>query len=92
MDVYSKIVINIIKSQENIIGPVAVERAQMVHKLKVDWSEHSVSISGDPQGAINELVKQYQELFGQIAVETCKEAAASFTGQLSSEQLPQSLK
>jgi predicted Zn-dependent protease len=90
--VFDQMAEKIIEQQETIIGPLAIERAKLVDRLKVDWSQHSVSVSGDHQAAIDELVTQYKELFGQIAVETCKEAAARFTSQLSPEQLPRSLK
>lgn len=91
-DIFAQIAEKIIEQQEAIIGPVAVEQAKQVAKLKVDWSKHDVQISSDPQGAIDSLVAQYKELFGQIAVESCKEAAAQLLNQLKPEQLPKSLK
>jgi hypothetical protein len=90
--VFDQIAEKIIEQQEAIIGPVAVERAKQVGELKINWPQHDVDIAGDPQLAIDELVNQYKELFGQIAVETCKEAAARYTSQLPPEKLPQSLK
>lgn len=90
--IFNQIAQKIIEQQETIIGPVAVERAKLVGKLKIDWPHHTVSVSGNPQSAIDELVTQYKELFGQIAVETCKEAVARYVSQLSPEQLPHSLK
>lgn len=92
MDVYSQIAEKIIGQQEAIIGPVAVQRAQLVSNLKVDWPKHTVSVGGTPQVTIDALVAQYKELFGQIAVETCKEAAATYLAKLTPEQLPPSLK
>lgn len=92
MDVYSQIAEKIIEQQEAIIGPVAVQQAQLVASLKLDWPQHQVSVSGNPQAAIDQLVEQYKELFGQIAVETCKEAAATYLAKLTPEQLPPSLK
>ncbi len=92
MDVYAKIAQNIIEQQELIIGPVAVEQAQLVEGLLVDWSKRAVSFTINPATVINNLVKQYKELFGQISVEVCKEAASKFAQQLTPEQLPESLK
>lgn len=92
MDVFSQIAEKIIEQQEAIIGPVAVDRAMNVEGMTVDWPQHSVSISGSAQDVIDELVEQYKELFGQIAVETCKEAAATYLAKLSEDQLPASLK
>lgn len=90
--IFDQIVEKIIEQQESIIGPVAVQQAKNVKSLKIDWPQHDVDIIGNPQAAIDGLVEQYKELFGQIAVETCKEAVSRFTSQLSPEQLPESLK
>ena len=91
-NIFVQLVAKIIEQQENIIGPIAVEQAKRVDELTIKWANHSVAISGDPKIAVDDLVEQYKELFGQIAVETCKEAAARYTSQLTPEQLPQSLK
>lgn len=90
-DIYKQIVAKIIEQQEAIIGPIAVEQAELVSELTVDWSEHAISISGSPQAAVDDLVEQYKVLFGQIAVETCKEAVAKLLTQLPTEQQPRSL-
>ena len=90
--IFTQIVAKIIEQQEDIIGPVAVEQAKQVSQLKVDWPQHSVGISGNPQQVIDALVAQYKELFGQIAVETCKEAASKLLAQLPADQTPASLK
>jgi hypothetical protein len=90
---FAHIVERIISQQESIIGPIAVERAKLVKKLNLDdWSKHSVSVSGDPSAAIDELVERYKELFGQIAVETCKEAVSNLISQLPAEEQPKSLR
>lgn len=92
MDVYAQIAVKIIQSQEDIIGPVAAEQAKRVPNLKVDWASQKVSIVGDSVKVIDDLVRVYQELFGQISVEVSKEAAASLVGQLSAGRLPEALK
>ena len=92
MDVYAQIVEKIIEQQEQIIGPVAIQQAGQIKSIKIDWPQHQITVSGSPQDAIDELVAQYKELFGQIAVETCKEAAATYLAKLTPEQLPTSLK
>jgi len=89
---FDQIAEQIIERQEDIIGPVAVQQAKQIKELKINWPEHDVDIAGNPQTAIDELVKQYKELFGQIAVETCKEAVSRYLSQLPADQLPQSLK
>lgn len=89
---FDQIAEKIIEQQEAIIGPVAIEQAKRVKELKIDWPKHDVDITGSPQNAIDELVAQYKELFGQIAVETCKEAVARYLTQLPADQQPKSLK
>jgi hypothetical protein len=91
-DIYAQIAEKIIEQQESIIGPIAVEQAKQIAKLKIDWPKHDVSIGDNPRNVIDELVETYKELFGQIAVEASKEAAARYLAQLSPEQLPNSLK
>lgn len=81
----------IIELQESIIGPIAIQQAKQVSELNIDWSAHTVGVNGDPKLAIDELVEQYKFLFGQIAVETCKEAASKYLAQLPPDQLPKSL-
>ena len=91
MDVYAEIATKIIEQQESIIGPVAIEQAKQVAGIKVDWVKHEVEISGNEAAVIDKLVAKYKELFGQISVEVCKEAASKFSSKLSGDKLPKSL-
>lgn len=92
-DIFDEIVAKIIEQQEAIIGPIAVDQAKLVKELKINWAnKHEIDIEGSPQLAIDELVEQYRELFGQIAVETCREAASKLLTQLPADQQPSSLK
>ncbi len=92
MDIYSQLVVKIIEQQESVIGPVAVERAQAVKGLVIDWPAKQVVINQSPMPVIDELVKQYKMLFGQISVEVCKEAVGRLSQQLTPEQIPASLR
>jgi len=91
MDVYSEIVERIIKQQETIIGPVAVEQAEHVHNLKVDWAKKKVTVSGNGAKVIDDLVDQYKELFGKISVEVCREAAEPLIDKLPDGKVPKTL-
>lgn len=91
MDVYSQIVEQIIKHQESIIGPVAIEQAQHVHNLKLDWDKHHVTVSGNGTKVIDDLVEQYKKIFGRVSVEVCREAASSLIDQLPQNELPKTL-
>jgi hypothetical protein len=92
MDVYAQIVQSIIKHQEAIIGPVAVEQAEHIPHLHIKWDAQEISIDGDPVDVVDSLVRAYKHLFGQIAVEVSKEAAASLLGQLKPDAFPQTLR
>jgi hypothetical protein len=91
--IFTNILVCIIKEQESIIGPLAIRRAEIVKGVSVDWTNKIVSIVGqqDPKSIVDELVLQYKELFGQVSVEVCKEAASSLLSQLPPEQRPLSL-
>jgi hypothetical protein len=91
MDIYSQIIERIIKQQESIIGPVAIEQAEHVPNLDVDWPKHKVSVKGDGAKVIDNLVEKYKNLFGRVSVEVSREAAGSLLDQLPKNQLPKSL-
>ncbi len=92
MDAYPEIAKRIIEEQEAIIGPVAIEQAEQVPGLDLDWANRHVVVTGPGKQVINQLVLQYTSLFGQASVEVCKEAASKITSRLSPEQLPESLR
>lgn len=73
MDVFAEAAQKIIREQEGIIGPVALEQAKKVPGLNVNGK---VSIEGDQKEVLNKLIKQYEQLFGQASVEVCKEAVS----------------
>ena len=91
MDVYAQIVERIIKQQESIIGPIAIEQAEHIKGLKVDWEKKEITITGDGDKVIDELVEQYKQLFGKISVEVCREAAEPLVDKLPKGHLPKSL-
>lgn len=92
MDIFVQIAQKIIEQQEAIIGPVAIEQAKRVSGLSIDWTKHSITFSGDATNAIDELVRQYEHLFGRLSVEVCREATAGLVAQLPSEKQPKMLK
>lgn len=92
MDIYSQLVNKIIKEQETIIGPVALEQAGKVPGLKVSLQDDKVVIEGNNKKDILEnLVKQYEKLFGMTSVEVCKEAVRGLISQAPRDQVPQML-
>ena len=73
MDKYTEAAIKIIKEQESVIGPVAFDLAKRAGGINF-VSERDVTIQGDPQNALNNLVVQYSQLFGRTSVEVSKKA------------------
>jgi len=86
-EIYIQVVGRIIKEQENIIGPVALEQAQRVSGLKVN-SPSDIFISGNAKAVLESLVKQYEKLFGRASIEVCREAIQSFRPKLAVDDLP----
>lgn len=90
--VYTDIAQKIIEHQEIIIGPVAIQQAEQVDGLNLDWAQHAVVLVGNEKDVIDDLIEQYRELFGQIAVEVSKDAVSSIASQLSAQEMPDLLK
>ncbi len=91
MEPYSQIVSQIIKDQEAIIGPIAIEQARKVSGLDV-VTKDSVKISGNAKDVLTHLVEQYAKLFGRASIEVCKEAVKVTKLQLPQDTLPEILK
>jgi len=88
MNIFGQLVEEIIKDQEGIIGPIALEQAQKVPGLKVDLGKHNVQFEGNQTDVIENLVEKYKEIFGQASVEVCKEAARKILVGVSKESIP----
>ena len=88
MDIFGQLAERIIKEQESIIGPVALEQAQKVPGLKVDLQKHEVQFEGNQKDVIEKLVEKYKEIFGQASVEVCKEAARTLLSGFPKENIP----
>lgn len=92
MDAFGKAAIEIIKTQEGIIGPLALEQAEQVDGLKVDWAAKTATFSGDEGTVLGKLVEQYKEFFGQTSVEVCKDAVREIMHQVPGAQVPSALR
>lgn len=91
MDIYAQIVEKIIKVQEGIIGPIALEQARKVPGLKVDLANHDVKFEGKQKEILDKLVAQYKSLFGQTSVEMCRDAIKGIVSEMKRDELPVSL-
>lgn len=92
-DIFKQIAIKIIKEQEVIIGPLAWEEAKKVKGLVISGHEvDKLSFHGNPRQILDELVAQYERLFGKVSREICKAAVLHLTTNLSKEIIPESLR
>lgn len=78
----------IIKAQEEVVGPLALEQAKKVSGLTIDESAKTIKINGDKKETVNSLIKQYEGLFGRASVEVCREAVKSIIATMPKEEVP----
>lgn len=91
MDIYSQAVAEIIKQQQLVIGPLALDQARKVNGLNFT-DVNNVSISGDAKDVLTHLVEQYGTIFGQASIEVCKEALKHLKTPPSRDELPEVLR
>lgn len=91
-DLYSRIILKIISEQRQIIGPLAITEALKVSNLKVDIGLSKVQIVGDSKQALENLIKQYEKLFGRASVEVCKRVSYDFIKNLPASEIPEFLR
>jgi hypothetical protein len=88
MDIFEQAVVRIIQAQEEIIGPIALEQAKKVNGLKVNWLKHEVKIEGDKKTVLDQLIRQYENLFGRASIEVCREAIKDIIIEVPPDRLP----
>ncbi len=91
MDAYAQLASRIIKEQQAVIGPIALDQAKKVSGLHVN-SVDDVKIEGNNKEVLGNLVNQYSKLFGKASVEVCKEAFEPFSGKIPAADIPDILK
>lgn len=82
----------IIREQENIIGPVAWEEAQKVQGLKVNVQNHEVHVEGNPRDTLEGLVSRYERIFGRASREVCRDAVRQLVTQVPQDEVPSVLR
>ncbi len=91
MDPYVQAISRIIKDQQAIIGPVALDQAKKVSGLQVESSDE-IKIAGNKKEVLTNLVNQYAKLFGRASIEVCKEAFSIFADKIPATEVPDILK
>lgn len=91
MDTYAQVASRIIKEQQSIIGPIALDQAKKVEGLQVS-SADDIKITGSGRDVLTKLVNQYAKLFGKASIEVCREAFQPFSDKLPATDIPDILK
>ena len=91
MDPFTTAASRIIKEQQSIIGPLAVDQARKVPGLVVQ-SGDDVKITGNGKEVLTNLINQYAKFFGQASIEVCKEAIEPLKDKFNAGDVPDILK
>lgn len=93
INIFNQISLRIIVEQEAIIGPLAWSEAAKVNGLSiVDQAKREVNVTGEPKTVVNNLVARYEQLFGKLSRDICREAVVDLTSDIPAEEVPSSLK
>jgi len=86
---------SIIRHQEEVMGPLAVEEAKEVTGLNID-SRGKVSIifenKSDVRKLLGTLAQRYEKMFGRASIEMCKDAIKEAGVKLADDELPDILR
>ena len=88
---FSQAIATIIKEQENIMGPLAIEEAKKVDGLVIK-NAREFNIKGNPEKILQNLVMQFAKFFGQASIEVCKDAIKQVKPPIPHSQLPEVLR
>ena len=89
-----EITVRIIREQELVIGPLAwIEASKVTGLTVIDQRAGTVLITAtDPNTVINNLVAQYERLFGRASHEVSKDAVKSLIANVPVAEIPSSLR
>jgi hypothetical protein len=91
MEPLAQAVQHIIKEQQTIIGPLALEQAKKVAGLSVSSLE-DIKVTGDHKTVLNNLVNQFSKIFGQASIQVCKDAFEGYQDKIPAQEIPEVLK
>ncbi len=91
MDPVAQAASKIIKEQQAIIGPVALDQAKKVSGMTVT-SADDIKITGSKKQALEGLVRQFEKLFGKASVQVCKDAFSMYADKIPASEVPDILK
>ena len=85
---YSTLATHVLRSQMSIIGPLALDQAKKTIGIIIN-NDQSISIKGNGKEILENLVRQFEQLFGQASVEACKDAIKESQLSISPSDLPE---
>lgn len=85
------IVSRIVKEQQSVMGPIALELAKNVKGLKISTLK-DIEIDGNEKEVIKQLVREYEKLFGHASIEVCKDAVRAIKPAVQDEEIPDILR
>lgn len=91
MDPFAIAAQQIIKAQQAVIGPIALDQARAVSGLKIK-DINNIKIVGNRKVVLSDLVNKYENFFGQASVEVCKDAIREMNPPVPLEDLPDNLR
>lgn len=91
MDPVAQAASKIIKEQQAIIGPVALDQAKKVSGLSINGID-DIKVTGSKKAALEGLVKQFEKLFGRASVQVCKDAFEPFSSKIEPADIPDVLR
>lgn len=86
------IVSRIVKEQQTVMGPIALELAKNVKGLKISSLKNIEIVGTNEKEVIKELVKEYEKLFGHASIEVCKDAVRAIKPAVQEEEIPEILR
>ncbi len=91
MDPFIQAISRIIREQQAIVGPLALDQARKVEGLDVTTPD-DIKITGNKKQTLDNLINQYAKLFGQASVEVCRQAFQPFSDKIPAAEVPDILK
>jgi len=93
-ELLESMIAKIIREQELVIGPLAWVEAAKVSGLQVIDQRAGTLLISDPHPTevVDRLVAQYEKLFGRASREVSKDAVKSIIANISSAEIPESLR
>lgn len=81
-------VFQIVKEQEKIIGPLAVELANGVDGLELtNLEKKEMKFKRDERLIVHDLVQTYAQFFGRTSIEICKDIIKKTVPAVTSEDI-----